>query len=123
QAVDEFFTHVSESTLLDVPGLQPLRKELLETALKYHRAFLERRSPDPELRAELAASYFRVAQIYNVLDQNDDAVGAMQAGLELAEKLVREYPDRPGLPVRLGGFYKGSRLFHRGTRPPTNPLA
>ncbi len=31
-AVDEFFTTVSQSKLIDVPGLQPLRKELLEAA-------------------------------------------------------------------------------------------
>ena len=32
-AVDEFFTTVSQSKLIDVPGLQPLRKELLEDAV------------------------------------------------------------------------------------------
>ena len=33
-AVDEFFTTVSQSKLIDVPGLQPLRKELLEAAAR-----------------------------------------------------------------------------------------
>ena len=32
EAVDEYFTKVSESKLLNVPGLQPLRKDLLESA-------------------------------------------------------------------------------------------
>src|SRR5262249_53508869 len=40
QAVDDYFTTVSESQLLEVPGLQPLRKELLERAQKYYEQFL-----------------------------------------------------------------------------------
>ena len=39
QAVDEYFTKVSESKLLNVPGLQPLRQELLESARKYYDEF------------------------------------------------------------------------------------
>ena len=39
QAVDEYFTLISQSNLLDVPGLQPLRKQLLEAARKYYEAF------------------------------------------------------------------------------------
>src|SRR5262249_41516200 len=36
-AVDDYLTTVSESTLLNssLPGLEPLRKELLQTALRY----------------------------------------------------------------------------------------
>ncbi len=36
EAVDEYFTKVSQSKLLNVPGLQPLRKELLESARNYY---------------------------------------------------------------------------------------
>jgi serine/threonine protein kinase len=58
QAVDDYFTQVSENTLLKspLPGLQPLRKELLETAVKYYQAFVEEHREDPVLRAELAAA-------------------------------------------------------------------
>ncbi len=43
QAVDDYFTFVSEETLLDQPGLQPLRKKLLESARDYHQSFLRSR--------------------------------------------------------------------------------
>src|SRR5205823_11851244 len=35
-AVDDWFTRISQTTLLEAPGLQPLRKELLEAALSYY---------------------------------------------------------------------------------------
>ena len=47
QAVDEYFTKVSESKLLNVPGLQPLRKELLESSRKYYQEFLKDRAWTP----------------------------------------------------------------------------
>ena len=47
KAVDEYFTMVSESTLLDVPGLQPLRKDMLEAALRFYRGFAQERTDDP----------------------------------------------------------------------------
>ncbi len=60
QAVDEYFTLVSESRLFDVPGLQPLRKQLLEAALKYYEDFVNQRGQEPQLRAALASVLLRV---------------------------------------------------------------
>jgi serine/threonine protein kinase len=64
QAVEDQFTLVGQSTLFDVPGFQYLRKDLLESALKYHLDFLQQRPDDPELQADVAAAYLRLYQIY-----------------------------------------------------------
>ena len=40
QVVDELFTRVSEDELLNEPGMQPIRKDLLEKALKHYQYFL-----------------------------------------------------------------------------------
>ena len=42
QAVDQYFTRVSQSKLFDVPTLLPLRKELLEDAVRYYQNTFER---------------------------------------------------------------------------------
>ncbi len=63
EAVDTYFTRVSESRLLNVPGLQPLRKELLDTALGYYRGFLRDRGNDPELVRQVAQAQARVGRI------------------------------------------------------------
>jgi serine/threonine-protein kinase len=88
-AVDEYFTTVSESKLLDVPGLQPLRKELLEAALRYYRDFLGRRGGDRSVRAEAAAASFRVAWITQALGSLHDALRHMDNAVALYEELIR----------------------------------
>src|SRR5262249_53184737 len=61
QAVDDSFTRISESTLLKstLPGLQPLRKELLMSALAYYQEFLRDAGDDPSVKSDLAGAYLR----------------------------------------------------------------
>ena len=42
QAVNQFFTHVSEERLLNQPGLHPLRKSLLQDAQRFYEEFVAR---------------------------------------------------------------------------------
>src|SRR5579872_7092066 len=44
QVVEEYFTMVSESKLFDVPGLQHLRHQLLQAALRYYQEFADQKS-------------------------------------------------------------------------------
>src|SRR5579875_1458169 len=62
-AVDRSFTQVSESQLVNVPGLQPLRRQLLDTSRDFFQKFLDQRRDDPSVRAELARTYLRLADI------------------------------------------------------------
>jgi serine/threonine-protein kinase len=92
QAVDDYFTQVSENKLLKspLPGLQPLRKELLETALRYYQGFAEEHGDDPALRAELARAFFRVGSIRRDLGARGDAFQAFQQSRDLWERLTAE---------------------------------
>jgi serine/threonine-protein kinase len=92
RAVDDYFTRISENTLLkrqdaaQVRDLRSLRKELLEVALDYYTRLASRRSTAPALRAEQAAAYARVGRI-------SDEVGSKEATLEAfrqAESIRRE---------------------------------
>jgi serine/threonine-protein kinase len=73
-AVDDSFTKISESALLDAPGMQPLRKQLLEGALKYYRGFVSRLGDRPEARADLAAALDRVARITSEIGSKEEAL-------------------------------------------------
>jgi serine/threonine protein kinase len=94
QAVDDYFTKVSESKLLKVPGFQPLRKELLETALAYYQRFLEERGADPLLQAETAAAHARVAQITGMIGSPAEALAEYQKARVLYERLADADPGR-----------------------------
>ncbi len=73
QAVDASFTKISESQLLQVPGNQPLRRDLLQSALSFYQDFVKERGHDPALRGELAAAYLRVGKIRSELGQQAEA--------------------------------------------------
>lgn len=120
QAVDEYFTLVSESKLLDVPGLQSLRRDLLEAALRFYRESANQRSSDPNTLASLAVTYLRVAEIYHATDRNDDAVAAMEQAMEVIDRLRRQHPTATEAHGRLAGFWKGLRRIKGGTEMPTD---
>jgi serine/threonine-protein kinase len=91
-AVDDSLTRISESRLLHVPGLQPLRKELLESALKYYQGFLAQRSDDPAVQKDLATAYTRVAKITAEISSPDKALEAYRQALAMRQKLLKRTP-------------------------------
>jgi serine/threonine-protein kinase len=93
KAVDDYFTSVSESQLLRVPGMQPLRRELLQSALTFYQEFVAERGNDPAIRGELAAAYLRVGNIHAELDDKAAAWMAHQKARELYEALTKAMPD------------------------------
>jgi tetratricopeptide (TPR) repeat protein len=93
QAVDDYFTKVSESKLLNVPGLQPLRKELLESARTYYEEFLCQRAGDANLRAEAGAAAYRVAIITGILATPGQARPVMEQARDAYLGLTRDQPS------------------------------
>ena len=94
-AVEEYFTLVGQETLLEEPGMQPLREKLLRSAMKYHEAFLRERQKDPALKAELAVSSQRYAEIAKLVGRSADIVPNLQRAIGLFRELAREDPSRP----------------------------
>ena len=93
EAVDEYFTKVSESKLLNVPGLQPLRKELLESSRKYYQEFLKDHDDDPSVRAEAAEAWYRVGFVTMDLNSGKEAIESFQKATEMYEQLARDHPS------------------------------
>ncbi len=93
KAVDDSFTKVSESQLLKVPGMQPLRRDLLQSALTFYQDFLKERGDDPALRGDLAAAYLRVGKIRSELGEGAEAHKAFEQARGLYEALTRAAPE------------------------------
>jgi serine/threonine-protein kinase len=114
-AVDEYFVKVSEDTVLKYPGLQPLRKELLETALKYYQGFVEEHGDDPELKAELARTYFRVGFINGEIGKKEDALNAFRAARDLYQELSQVDPQNASFRGDLAWTYRRIGLIEQWT--------
>jgi serine/threonine protein kinase len=61
--VDELFTRVSEDDLLNEPGMQVVRKQLLERARAHYQELLKDSKDLPFAREELAAAHYRFGKI------------------------------------------------------------
>jgi len=96
QVVDDMFTRVSEDELLNEPGMQPLRKELLEKALKHYHYFLSESGENPAIRAEVAAAHYRVGFIKQVVGEYDEALKELKLARTLQQTLLSEQPDHAG---------------------------
>jgi serine/threonine protein kinase/tetratricopeptide (TPR) repeat protein len=92
EAIHDYFTRVSENKLLGKPGMQGLRKELLESALHYYQEFLHDWGDDAAMRAEVAATHACVAVILDQTGAKDEARLSLEAALALYEKLAQANP-------------------------------
>jgi eukaryotic-like serine/threonine-protein kinase len=101
-AVDDYLTTISESRLLKspLPGLQPLRKELLLTALKYYEDFVQQHQDDEGLRTDLAGAYARVGEITDQIGSKEEALKAFQTASGLYESLADAAPMPSGRSYR-----------------------
>jgi tetratricopeptide (TPR) repeat protein len=106
-AVDESFTKISESQLLAVPGMQPLRRELLSSALGFYEGFVQEHGDDPTVRAGLASAFLRLGKIHRELSELQAATESFQKARELFEPLVQANPAGPELSDALAESLNG----------------
>jgi serine/threonine protein kinase len=108
KAVDDYLTSVSENTLLkqqDSVDIRRLRQELLNTALKYYRSFVNQRNDDPNLRQQLANAYFRVGEITQEIDSRAEAIEAFHSAQIIWEALAAANPGSHEFRGRLADCY------------------
>ncbi len=108
KAVDDYLTQVSENTLLKspVPGLQPLRKQLLQSALTYYRDFAAQHQDDPELQADLGRAYYRIGKITADIGSKPEALATYEKARDLWLELLQNAPDNAGFQEELAKAYR-----------------
>ncbi|MEZ6095869.1 MAG: serine/threonine-protein kinase [Pirellulaceae bacterium] len=99
EAVNQFFTIVGRQRLLREPGLQPLRKELLEQALDYHKKFAAQYRNDDNLKSDLASSLYFVVEIESQISANASQHEAVDEPLKLFQELADEATDNETYPI------------------------
>jgi tRNA A-37 threonylcarbamoyl transferase component Bud32 len=95
--VNDYLTRVSESDLLKYPGMQPLRRSLLTSALRFYTGFLDERRDDPQIQAAVAAAFYRVGRIQGDFGAWPDARKAYHESITRYEALLGKTPENPDL--------------------------
>lgn len=93
QAVDEFYTQISENKLLNEPKMESLRRELLEKALKFYQELAAQYGDDPQMQAEIGKAQFRLGNIKTTLGDIAGAKEAYREAIEIQQRLAREYSE------------------------------
>jgi serine/threonine protein kinase/tetratricopeptide (TPR) repeat protein len=101
KAVDAYLNQVTDGDALKAPGLQPLRRDLLGSALTFYQDFVRERRDDPALRSELAAVHLRVAKIQSELGNEEESLNAAREAVKLYDVLVADSPNDEAAQVGL----------------------
>jgi eukaryotic-like serine/threonine-protein kinase len=103
--VEQMLTRVGEAELLNVPQMEPVRRDLLRDALRFYQEFLQERGDSAVVRSEAASAYRRVGQIQVLLGQRDEGEAAYGQAVALLDQLRAESPGDPDVLDKLGGVY------------------
>jgi serine/threonine-protein kinase len=92
RAVGEFCIQLGERQLSRYPGLQPVRRAILQAGVNYYKEFLRQKGGDPRLRKDMADTLFRLAFITAVIGTPGDALRTYEQALDLYEQILRADP-------------------------------
>jgi serine/threonine protein kinase len=108
RAAVEDLLQISNERLKDVPGMQPLRMELMKTAIDHYEPFLAVPMADPTPRAELARLYAQYGlQKYESTGGvgvafDASVMAAFEKARTIQEQLLHEHPGDRSLKSDLG---------------------
>jgi serine/threonine protein kinase/tetratricopeptide (TPR) repeat protein len=100
-AVEEYGSKVSGDSRLKEKDLEELRKELLQSAIKFHQQFLEQHRDDPALRADLGRACHDLGKLIAQTGKPTAALDLFEKGAALYEQLITEHPEEGAYPLQL----------------------
>ena len=109
-AVEEYCTKVSNDPRLKEKDLEALRKELLESAIRFHQKFVDQHREDPNLRADLGRAYLDLSDLTGQSDYAQAVQLSRQATTIFAELIFQDpaegsyYLDLSQALTNLGGI-------------------
>lgn len=112
-AVDNYFTKVSESQELRAQNLEKLRRELLVTARDFYQRFVDGHSGDDYLKADLGATMLRLGQADLQIGDNAQAEQSLTRAQTILEAGMREHPENLVIAENLFLTYSGLALLYQ----------
>ena len=109
--------------LVDVPGSEPVRQQLLADTLRFYRQFITRAAGDPKLQHELALAYFKSGVIEAKLGNTTQAVNEYSSAQSLLEDLSTAEPNDTQLRSQLARTQQPRDPRRRPPQHGGSPLA
>jgi len=94
EAVDTLLQRVAGETLLEVPRMEELRRDLLEKALHFYEGFITERSDDPQVRFDAARMKQELADLLTLLGRRGDAEARYREAVRELQELEPVAADR-----------------------------
>ncbi len=91
-AINELFTAWGDVTLLNEPGFEEVRAQLLTTASRLYKQIDRELGNDPKIQHELGVSYFRLGRLMFHLRSHTDAREALEAAVLMQRQLLAARP-------------------------------
>ncbi|MCL4204324.1 MAG: tetratricopeptide repeat protein [Pirellulaceae bacterium] len=89
--VDRFGARLAER-LVEIPGAEQIRRELLQDTLQYYQDLAAQARDDPALRVDLATTYGKMGAIIENIGSTEEAIAAYESARELWDQLAAEAP-------------------------------
>jgi serine/threonine protein kinase len=112
EAVDQMLTRVSEEKLLDTPQMEPLRKALLQDALRFYQEFLKQKASDPQSRLGTGEAWRRIGSLQVILAEYAPADRAYREAIAILEALLQEFPAESRHRSALAAAHGGLNALH-----------
>ena len=101
-AINELFTAWGDVTLLNEPGFEDVRAQLLATASNLYKQMGDQLGDDPKIQQELGVSYFRLGRMMFHLRSYENARESLEAALKIQRTLHAAQPAHEGRLHALG---------------------
>ena len=87
-AVDDYYSEISQYQLLNEPGMQELRQLLLTKAIDFHDQFVARNQDDATVDLDMARAHLSLGKIQNDLGDRDSAQSQFDSAFEVLNNLA-----------------------------------
>ncbi len=114
EAVDGFFTGLSESKVFRKLGLEELRRGLLGWARPFFALYARHKNADPRERGRLAGAYYRLAYYTDESGSREEAAGLYRQALAVYEELAAS-KGGPDVRAEVAGCHARLALLYVAT--------
>ena len=117
-AVNQMLTEVGQEQLANLPGMEEVRRDLLDQAAVFYQNLAQKKTLDPKLTLKGAEAYLRVGDIQKTLGDNARAEAAYKSAAEVLTQLQGPLAADRDFQTVQGTYYNNQGNLYQDTGRP-----